>query len=125
MENSIYWLRWGSVLGCLAVIFGAFGSHYLKSRLSLAQLGSYQTAVHYQLVHAVVIIAIGVWTREFAHLWLQRANICFLLGVILFSGSIYLLLWLGPHKILGIMTPIGGSLMILGWLALFLTTFSK
>lgn len=105
----------GSIVGLLAVILGAFGAHALKARLTESALSAYQTGVSYQMYHALALILTGVLMlhyRELAALdWAARL---FLAGIILFSGSLYLLTltdmrWLGP------VTPLGGLCFIAGW----------
>ena len=100
----------GAALGGLAVMLGAFGAHALKSRLGPEELGWWQTAVQYQMWHAIGLLAIGIArsmpTRGPA--WLLAA------GTIIFSGSLYAMA-LTDARWLGAITPIGGVLMIAGW----------
>ena len=98
----------------LAVILGAFGAHALTSRLSAEQLVSWETGVRYQMFHALALLVLALWfDRGMA---LKPSLICFALGTLLFSGSIYLLsLGIGPRAVLGPVTPVGGVLLIAGW----------
>jgi uncharacterized membrane protein YgdD (TMEM256/DUF423 family) len=110
------WIRIAALLGATGVILGAFGAHALRARLEPAQLASWTTAVQYQLFHAVALLAIGSWIEASGRSpgptpWL------FALGILLFSGSIYGLV-LTPWRWLGPVTPIGGMLLIAGWLSL-------
>lgn len=115
----------GSILGASAVILGAFGAHALKTILTESQLESYQTGVHYQIIHAIVIIIIGILyhltkNRNF----ITAANLMFA-GVMFFSFSIYLLsirdfLGMPQLSFLGPVTPIGGTLMIIGWIIILI-----
>lgn len=115
----------GSILGASAVILGAFGAHALKTILAESQLESYQTGVHYQIIHAIVIIIIGILyhltkNRNF----ITAANLMFA-GVMFFSFSIYLLslrdfLGMPQLSFLGPVTPIGGTLMIIGWIIILI-----
>lgn len=115
----------GSILGASAVILGAFGAHALKTILTESQLESYQTGVHYQIIHAIVIIIIGILyhltkNRNF----ITAANLMFA-GVMFFSFSIYLLslrdfLGMPQLSFLGPVTPIGGILMIIGWIIILI-----
>lgn len=111
----------GSILGASAVVLGAFGAHALRSILTEPQLESYQTGVHYQIIHAIVIIIIGIiYHLTKNRSFLTAANLMFA-GVMLFSFSIYLLSlreYLGMPQLsfLGPVTPIGGTLMIFAWI---------
>lgn len=105
----------GSLSGLLAVIFGAFGAHALKARLSVDMLSAYQTGVSYQMYHSLALLLTGLLLLQFGHsVWLNWAGRFFLLGILLFSGSLYLLSltemrWPGP------ITPLGGLCFIIGW----------
>ena len=105
-------------LGMLAVILGAFGAHGLKKIATEAQVASFETGVKYQMYHAIVLLFIGNYFSE-PSLWLVLS---FLIGIFLFSFSIYGLVFLGVKgkkaKFLGPITPLGGLLLILGWLQL-------
>lgn len=104
-----------SLLGMHGVICGAFGSHYLRSRLSDDQHRSWGIAVQYQLLHAIAMFAAHVaLRREPNNAALRRAALLWGAGTAVFSGSIYLLS-LGYRGILGPLTPVGGTLMIAGW----------
>src|SRR5712672_2768474 len=108
----------GSLVGFLGVAAGAFGAHGLRSRLSPDMLAVFETAVRYQMYHAfaVLIVAAGVGHIGTARL-LVMAGWFFLAGVLLFSGSLYALALTGVGT-LGIVTPIGGLLFIIGWACL-------
>lgn len=118
-----FWIRAGAVLAGLGVIAGAFGAHYLRERLQLEprQLDSFETGVRYQLIHALALLVVGLLALHTGRAGgsLATAGWLFLLGTVLFSGSIYLLaLGVGPRAVLGPTTPIGGSLLIIGWFVL-------
>ncbi len=118
-----FWLRAGALLGGLGVIAGAFGAHYLRERLQLAprQLESFETGVRYQLLHALALLVVGLLSLHAGRATsaLNAVGGLFLIGTLLFSGSIYLLaLGVGPRAVLGPTTPLGGSLLILGWFVL-------
>tara|TARA_B100000945_G_C19967356_1_gene405920 strand:- start:117 stop:506 length:390 start_codon:yes stop_codon:yes gene_type:complete len=113
----------GSVFGMLAVILGAFGAHGLKEVLTEESLTSYETGVRYQFYHAFLALIIAN-TSFFTN---KTKNIVFwmlLVGVVLFSGSIYLLTTSAitgvSIKSFGFVTPIGGVFLILAWLVLIL-----
>ncbi len=108
-------LRTAAVLGATAVIFGAFAAHALRARLAPEQLGWWQTGVHYQLAHALALLVIPA-------LPLRRPAIpaaLFTAGTIIFSGTLYAMA-LGLPRWLGAITPVGGLLLIAGWIALAL-----
>lgn len=105
----------GSLSGLFAVVFGAFGAHALKARLSAESLAAFQTGVHYQMFHALALVLTGLLILQFRDsASLDWAARLFLAGIVLFSGSIYLLTltdmrWPGP------LTPLGGLCFIAGW----------
>ena len=117
----------GAVYGLTSVILGAFGAHALKKVLSVERLASFETGVKYQMYHALVLLIIGFFLK-FDTGTEKWASWCIILGVLLFSFSIYFLSFqevLGINlKFLGPITPIGGLLMITGW-ALLILIFIK
>jgi uncharacterized membrane protein YgdD (TMEM256/DUF423 family) len=109
------WVRAGSVLGFLAVALGAFGAHGLREKLSAMETSaSYQTAVQYHMYHALALLAVGLLPSGRAA---TVAGWSFLVGVLLFSGSLYALALSGV-KALGMITPLGGVAFLVGWAAL-------
>ena len=113
--NAKSWVVIGACYGFIAVALGAFGAHALKEVLDEKSAAVYQTAVHYQMFHALALIALGIWAQQFpvgASLWVGG---CFSLGVLLFSGSLYILA-LSGIRALGMITPIGGVLFLVGWI---------
>lgn len=107
----------GALAGAVAVAAGAFGAHGLRDRLDTASLAAFETAVRYQLVHAIAL----VFTAQRAHQHPSRAASLagglFVAGMLLFSGSLYALA-LGAPRIVGVITPFGGLSFIAGWVAL-------
>jgi uncharacterized membrane protein YgdD (TMEM256/DUF423 family) len=103
-----------AILMALATTLGAFGAHALKSHLSQDRLQVYETAVRYHFIHALGLLAIGVLLRSMDAGPLRNAATLILVGIILFSGSLYLLTF-GAPRFLGIVTPIGGLALIAGW----------
>jgi uncharacterized membrane protein YgdD (TMEM256/DUF423 family) len=103
----------GALLAAAAVGLGAFGAHGLKARLSHEMLAVWQTAVQYHAWHALGLLAIGLSPDA---PWTRAAGWLLVLGIVLFSGSLYSLA-LGAPKPLGAVTPIGGLAFILGWIA--------
>jgi len=105
----------GAVLLASGTIIGAFGAHALKSRLPVERYEVLQTAVHYQFISARGLLLMGIAAERFASPWLRRAGAWLLAGVLLFSGSLYLIL-AGAPRWLGVVTPLGGLSLIVGWL---------
>ena len=103
----------GTLLGMLGVIAGAMGAHGLKGVLTPEALDSYETAVRFQMYHALLFLVMGYFLEKKPHQLGIRTFWAILIGVILFSGSIYLLV-LTPLRP-GVLTPIGGSILIFGW----------
>lgn len=113
-----------AVFGMLSVISGAFGAHALKASLTEADLNVWHTAVQYQSVHTLAILFLFILPQAKQNL-VKAAYYCFTLGVVFFSGSLYLLSTRGIHhldwvSVLGPITPLGGVLFIGGWMCLFL-----
>ncbi len=113
----------GSVLAMLAVIIGAFGAHLLKEFLPQKELDSLQTAVTYQMTHAIALFLAGFLYRIYHNVRIKFAGYLFLTGVILFSGSIYSRIFLShvgfsKSNIVAAITPFGGASFIIGWLYL-------
>lgn len=106
-----------AVFGGLSVVFGAFGSHSLKVILDVSQLHTFEVAVKYQMYHALALGLVSLLSRTKRTVNLKRAAYFFSIGTIIFSGSLYLLVATGV-KIIGVITPIGGLCLILGWVFL-------
>ena len=121
--NPERWIAAGALSMGLAVVLGAFGAHALEERLAAAgQAEAWRTAVLYQALHALALIALGLMP---ARLGPRPAGWLFLIGSALFSGSLYGLALEGPKAILGPVTPLGGTLMIAGWLVLGWTAWRR
>jgi len=104
----------GFLIGLTAVILGALGAHALEGKLTPDQLDSYETAVRFQMYHSLLLIILGLLQAFYSRsAMLRAATLNILIGTLLFSGSIYLLV-LTPIKV-GIVTPIGGTILIIGW----------
>lgn len=116
--NARHILLSGTLLAGLAVALGAFGSHALETITSPERIGTWQTAVRYQLFHALALLVLGVLANSRPPVNLTLPAGCFILGTLLFSGSLYLLVLL-DQPILGAITPLGGLLYLLGWSLLF------
>lgn len=109
------------ILGMLAVGLGAFGAHGLKSMLPEDRIVTYTTGITYHFYHTITLLLVVILIQLKPSVWFNRAAICFILGVFLFSGSLYLLatrdlIGLTHYKWLGPLTPIGGVCFIFGWL---------
>ncbi|WP_348674987.1 DUF423 domain-containing protein [uncultured Abyssibacter sp.] len=113
------WLPLSALYGFLGVALGAFGAHALRQRLEPDMLRVWETAVNYQFWHALALLGIGVLMLRHASGWLNASGLLFALGVLLFSGSLYALA-LSGIRVLGAITPIGGVLMLAGWICLFI-----
>ena len=119
--NKILWLRLIAISGALSVTFGAFGAHGLEDRLSASYLDTFNTAVRYQFLHTLALLGIICLPDHLVKLrTLHWVSISFAAGVLLFSGSLYLLV-LFDIPSLGVITPIGGAALILGWVLLLLS----
>ncbi len=116
MSNKLLWLRITAVLGALAIILGAFGAHGLKEIISGEMLTIFETGVKYHFYHVLAMLALVGFCRS-NRLPKPVPFICFswLFGILVFSGSLYILSISGIRW-LGAITPIGGVAMIIGWL---------
>jgi uncharacterized membrane protein YgdD (TMEM256/DUF423 family) len=118
-------MRVGGVAGFLGVAFGAFGAHALRARLSAEMLAAFETGVRYQMYHALAVLAVAA---AIGHVGTSRllktAGWSFAAGILLFSGSLYVLTLTGLGA-LGAITPIGGLLFLAGWACLAIFAFTK
>jgi uncharacterized membrane protein YgdD (TMEM256/DUF423 family) len=103
------------LLIALATALGAFGAHALKAHLPQDKLQVYETAVRYHFLHALGLLAIGVLLRSLDGGLLRWSAALVLAGIVLFSGSLYLLTF-GAPRLVGIVTPVGGLALIAGWI---------
>jgi len=107
----------GGVLGALGVAAGAFGAHGLKAQLSPEMFAVFETGVRYHLIHALALLAVAWAATRWSSPAVHSAGWLFVVGVLLFSGSLYALSLTGIRG-LGAITPIGGVALIVGWLLL-------
>lgn len=114
-----FFLAASAISGFLAVALGAFGAHALKQRLSADMLAVYETAVQYHFYHTLALLAVAVLMVGGAQ-GLKLSAVLFLVGTLIFSGSLYALALSGV-KILGAVTPIGGLCLLAGWACLTYT----
>jgi len=121
MQTNRKFLVTGAIFGLIAVILGAFAAHGLKETLSEASLNSFETGVRFQMYHAFLMLILGIIITEKDS---KLLFYLFLFGTILFSGSIYLLSTSAVTGVdfsaIALVTPIGGGLLIVGWLLLVL-----
>jgi len=104
----------GAIFALLSVGFGAFGAHALKEMLDAYSKSIWEKAVLYQIFHALALLIIGILQYQFKEINLSISGWSFIFGIILFSGSLYILA-LSGIKILGAVTPLGGFAFIIGW----------
>ena len=107
----------GALAGLTAVALGAFGAHALRSRLSPDMLTVFETGVRYHMYHALALVAAALIMQRAPGRAVAAAGWLFTVGILLFSGSLYLLAWTGV-AILGAITPLGGVAFLLGWACL-------
>ena len=123
-------LSFGAVFAGLSVILGAFGAHALKQVLAADQLQIFETAVRYQMYHAFALLIAGILFSSFPFRQVKLASLFFIIGILLFSGSLYAMTLLKANGEvglggIGIITPIGGLFFIMGWLMLVLAVLKK
>ncbi len=115
VDASVRYFRVACVLGALAVTLGAFGAHGLESRLDPEMLAIWKTAVEYHFYHVVPLFALSLLAADRWSRWASRACAAWVVGIAVFSGTLYVLALTG-QRWLGAITPIGGLALILGWL---------
>jgi uncharacterized membrane protein YgdD (TMEM256/DUF423 family) len=116
-----YWVMFAALMALCAVVMGAFASHGLKDILSIKALAWIDTAAQYQMYHALALLALACIILQTGRSLVSSLCGCsFILGIFGFSGSLYALAFGGP-KVLVFVTPIGGLMLILGWILLILT----
>ncbi len=125
MINSRQTLLIASLSGFLAVALGAFGAHALKQiLLENNRTDTFELAVRYHFYHTFALLVIALLMDRFNSKWMPISALCILTGMILFSGSLYLLA-LANNTSFAIITPIGGVFLLAGWGFLFLSAFRK
>ncbi len=119
----------GAVFAALAVILGAFGAHALKTILPPDQLLIFETGVRYQFYHSFALLITGIAFASFPVKQLKLASAFFIIGIVLFSGSLYAMTLLSSRGVslgpIGIVTPIGGLFFIIGWILLASGTLKR
>ena len=115
-------LLFAAFFGFTGVALGAFAAHGLKSRLSADYLAIFQTGVHYQMLHALALFGVALLSAHLGGRLVGMAGGFFVVGILIFSGSLYLLT-LTSTPVLGAITPIGGVCFLAGWLCLGLAAW--
>ncbi len=123
-------LQMAAVLGALSVAMGAFGAHALKKIVPEATVNIFETGVRYQFYHVFALAAVAILFREFDNKWMLWSGYMFIVGIILFSGSLYFLTYIkATDKIslnwVGAITPIGGVAFIAAWLCMFIAIYKN
>ena len=114
-----------AILGGLSVGIGAFGAHALKAALEASgRLDTFETAVKYQFYHTLALLAIGILMYHVPDKWLGYAAIAMIGGILIFSGSLYILCLTGIRW-WGAVTPLGGIALIVGWILLFVSIYQS
>jgi len=116
-------LATGAVFGLLGVAAGAFGAHALRDAVSARDLEIWKTAAHYQQLHAAVLVGVAALARQGLTRALRVAVIAFVVGIVVFAGTLDAMVLGGP-RILGAITPLGGLCLMAGWAALVLHGFT-
>ncbi len=111
------WIILGASLAGLAVILGAFGAHGLKNKVSPADLAIFETGVRYHMYHALGLILLGILGFHYSGNVIQLPAVLLSVGILIFSGSLYILV-VGGVRWMGAITPIGGLCLTAGWLLL-------
>jgi uncharacterized membrane protein YgdD (TMEM256/DUF423 family) len=113
----VLFLACGAVAGFCGVALGAFAAHALRTRLAPDALAVFETAVRYQMLHALALVAVGLLAQRSALPAVRLAGWAFVAGIVLFSGSLFALALTGIRS-LGAITPLGGVAFLVGWAAL-------
>ena len=111
-----------ALFGFTGVGLGAFAAHGLKGQLSAEYLAVFQTGVHYQMLHGLALLGLAALWQRLGGRLLTAAGVCFCVGILLFSGSLYALTLSGISA-LGMITPVGGLTFLAGWLCLGLAAW--
>ncbi len=118
-------IQYAAILGALSVILGAFGAHALKKLVEADTVATFETGVRYQFYHTFALLAVGILYRRMPGKVMEWAGIFFISGIVLFSGSLYLLTYFNATETVGLqgigaITPLGGLCFIAGWICLFI-----
>lgn len=118
-------IQYAAILGAISVAMGAFGAHILKKFVEADVVTTFETGIRYQFYHTFALLAVGILYRRMPGKAMEWAGIFFISGIILFSGSLYVLTYLTATGIegfkgIGAITPLGGVCFIAGWICLFI-----
>jgi uncharacterized membrane protein YgdD (TMEM256/DUF423 family) len=127
--NKLF-LTFAAIAGGIAVLLGAMAAHQLRQQMPAAALEVFETAVRYQFYHVFALLAVGILSERIPGKWMNRSGSCFIGGILLFSGSLYMIsaLMAAGTSIpmsLGILTPLGGVFFILGWIFLVIALLKR
>ena len=115
-----------SIFGALAVAIGAFGAHSLKAYLMEAgRFDTFETAVRYHFYHTFALLAVGLLGWHVESRLLKWSGACFIVGIVLFSGSLYVLCMVSGLDFFGVITPLGGLFFIAGWLLMLFAVLRR
>lgn len=124
------YLTTAALLGALSVALGAFGAHGLKKLVPPETVTTFETGVRYQFYHVFALLAVAILFDKFPGDWMKWAGLLFVIGIVLFSGSLYVLTVLKATNTVGLsgigaITPLGGLFLIAGWVAMFVAIIKK
>ena len=127
--NKLF-LTFAAIAGGIAVLLGAMAAHQLRQQMPAAALEVFETAVRYQFYHVFALLAVGILSERIPGKWMNRSGSCFIGGILLFSGSLYMISALmaagtSVPMSLGILTPLGGVFFILGWIFLVIALLKR
>jgi uncharacterized membrane protein YgdD (TMEM256/DUF423 family) len=114
---KINWFAVGAFAAAMSVALGAFGAHALKSRVTEDLLAVFEIGVRYQMYHALALFAVAWAVTRWPGAWITASGWLFILGILIFCGSLYIMTFTGVRW-LGAITPIGGLCFILGWISM-------
>jgi uncharacterized membrane protein YgdD (TMEM256/DUF423 family) len=120
----------GALSGIIAVILGAFGAHGLRKIASPDVIDAFKTGVQYQMYHTLALLVVAIVYDRLQNNWIKWSGYLFSMGIIFFSGSLYLITGLKAYEktvpvVVGIITPFGGLVFILGWISLLVGSLTK
>ena len=122
-------IKTAALLGSLTVMLGAFAAHGLKQILTVDTLQIFETAVRYQFYHVFALLGVGILYAAFPGKFIKWAGNLFIAGIIIFSGSLYLLCYVKQNQLplnwIGAITPFGGAAFIIGWIMIFLAVVKR
>jgi uncharacterized membrane protein YgdD (TMEM256/DUF423 family) len=120
----------GALSGIIAVILGAFGAHGLRKIASPDVIDAFKTGVQYQMYHTLALLVVAIVYDRLQNNWVKWSGYLFSMGIIFFSGSLYLITGLKAYEktvpvVVGIITPLGGLVFILGWISLLVGSLTQ